>query len=38
MKHLIKFEGIDDYNQLSGWVNVKIDEQICISTGYTTNI
>lgn len=30
MKHLKKFEGIDDYTKLSGWVNIKIDEQIYI--------
>ncbi len=30
MKHLIKFEGIDDVSKLTGWVNVKIDHQLFI--------
>ena len=30
MKYLKKFEGIDDIEKLSGWINVKIDDQLFI--------
>jgi hypothetical protein len=30
MKFLKRFEGVDDIDKLSGWVNVKIDEQLYI--------
>lgn len=30
MKFLKKFEGVDDVYKLSGWVNIKIDEQLYI--------
>ena len=30
MKFLKKFEGVDDISKLSGWVNIKIDEQLYI--------
>ena len=30
MKFLKRFEGVDDIDKLSGWVNIKIDEQLYI--------